>query len=310
MQPHGDLRSWASARVPQVAVWGRGQSSGFSLIELLIAMAIGIIVLVVISDSYVSGMFVHNRQSEELRVHESARFASELLARSIRRSGYRNTWEGKPSNSGKPQEFCATLPTGSQMAGRTAPATIDPAAANMAGTAVAVANASDVIRVRGYGEDNAAGTAADGSVLDCLGNAIRRGQLVEETLYVANDNTNNGEPALYCRTSFGGGSAAPLIPGVERLKILYGEDTDDDGTINRYVDFSQLTPGTGPDNVREVMVSMIVRSPDPINRQLTPMTNNQFSQLGSTFVAPEDNRLRRVYSTSVAVRNFRQCMNG
>lgn len=243
-------------------------------------------------------------------MQESARFASELMARSIRRSGYRNTWEAKPNNySGAAQEFCATSPIGSQMAGKTGPASIDPAAANMTGATVAVANASDVIRVRGYGEDNAGGTAADGSVLDCLGNAIRRGQLVEETLYVANDNTNNGEPALYCRTSFGGGSAAPLIPGVERLKMLYGEDTDGDGTINRYVDFSQLTPGTGPDNVREVMISMVVRSPDPVSRQLTT-TNTHFSQFGSTFTAPEDNRLRRVYSTTVAVRNFRQCMNG
>lgn len=309
MQPHGNLRRLASARMSRVPILGGSRSSGFSLIELLIAMAIGILVLFVISQSYLSGMFVHNQQSEELRVHESARFASELLARSIRRSGYRNTWAGYPSTynySGFPQDFCATSATGSQMAGKTGPSTIDPAAASMTGATVAIANASDVIRIRGYGEDNATGTAADGSVLDCLGNSIRRGQLVEETLYVANDNTNNNEPALYCRTSFSGGSSAPLVPGVERLKLLYGEDTDGDGVINRYVDFANLTPGTGPDNVREVMISMVVRSPDPVSRQLTT-TNRSFSQFESTFTAPSDNRLRRVFSTTVALRNFRQC---
>jgi type IV pilus assembly protein PilW len=227
-------------------------------------MTIGLIILMAVSGSYVNGLAMQRTHTDVSHLQESGRFAFELIARSVRHAGYRNTYAVVPDTAtgGLPSEFCSTGPTGSQLFGLNDAAAINPAAANLAGTAVTVINGSDVLRVRYFGEDNDAGTAADGSVLDCLGNAVRRGGNasvpVEDTLYVAVDSTSdpaNPQPALFCRSSTAGGLGTPLIPGVESMQVLYGEDIDADGRVDRYLPYSGVS---NPDNVFNMMVSLVL----------------------------------------------------
>ena len=290
------------------------REKGFTLIEVFVAMIIAMIILGVVSESYLSGLATQRLESEALRVQESGRFAMDLIARSVRRAGFRNTYSSGPTSA---QEFCSkTAVPGAHIAGVDDPATLS---VDIEGTAtvVNVSNSSDVLTLRGYGEDNAAGTAADGSVIDCLGNSIRRGELVEETLYVAPDATNGNEPALFCRSSMATGPQ-PLVAGVESMQILYGEDTDSDGVINRYVPFVDLAASGGVDNVFSVMVSIVVRSANPTMRIVEPRfeythfsgTDQEKSVTlpsATTTSATADKRLRRQFDSTISFRNFSQC---
>ena len=131
-----------------------------------------------------------------------------------------------------------------------------------------VLNTSDTVTFRYYGHDNPdtvtpPGTA-DGSVVDCQGNSVRRDDMLTETLYVAADATNNNEPTLFCGSvlvPFTGATTrvqVPLIPGVESLQLLYGEDTDGDGVINRYVPIQSVSDLGA---IKAIWVSVVIRAP-------------------------------------------------
>jgi type IV pilus assembly protein PilW len=273
----------------------------------------------VVTQAYVSSIATQRSQTDQTRLNESARFAFDLIGKTIRKAGYRNTYALYPATATAfAQEFCATSTVGRQLFGANDTSSIDPAASDFSGSTVATLNNSDVLRTRYYGEDNIAGTATDNSVLDCQGNAVRRGTLVEDTLYIAADNSNNNEPTLYCNTTSSGSIA--LVPGVESMQILYGEDTDNDGIINRYIPASTVT-ATQWDRILSVRVGIVVRTPNPVSNDNSVKKFNLFGtsyapggtppggDSGSVFSSPNpgDRRVRLMYTTEFALRNYPQC---
>jgi type IV pilus assembly protein PilW len=110
----------------------------------------------------------------------------------------------------------------------------------------------------------------------------------------------NGQPALW---RLDNNSPAPtgtnpveLIEGIENMQILYGEDTSADGTPNYYVPAG--TAGLDMDQVVSIRISLLVRSMDD-NLTLVPRA---YTYNGAT-TTPTDRRLRRVFSSTIAVRN-------
>ena len=271
------------------------------------------IVLLAVAMAWQTGIVMQQSQSDTSRLNETVRFAVDLLSREIKQAGLINKATNPPEFnfcSASPQNL--TTPFGAAIAGVNDPATIDPTITgmNFAGAAIAVSNLSDAIRVRYYGDDPNAGGVNGGTELssDCLGNAIPSRTLVEDTLYVAPDPNNNNEPSLWCHTSNpppnGVAASQPMVAGVESLQILYGEDLDADGIVNRYVP-SQLV--TSFDNVLSVKVSIVARSanavtPGPAVSKtyyhfgLPPPSTDTYVDPGGTagtqFTSPVDNRLR------------------
>lgn len=287
------------------------RSRGISLIELMIAMTIGLLIALGVTQAYLSGLGTQRAQTDVSRAQESGRFAFEILARSLRKAGYRN-----PKAVGQP--FCdgtdSTPPAMPRLVFLNDPSAIDATTSNLSGSSSTIANLSDVIRVRYYGE-GVVGGAADGTMVDCLGNAIAANTLQEDTIYIANDAGNGNEPTLYCYAS-NSGRAEPLIPGVESLQLLYGDDTDGDGSINRYVTAANAT---NPNHIRSVMVSVITRTAGTTNAvDLSQQIFNHFGtdyapgnaapsgDAGSVFTtsSPSDGRIRQHSTTVIALRNL------
>ena len=52
----------------------------------------------------------------------------------------------------------------------------------------------------------------------------------------------------------------PLVAGVESMQILYGDDNDADGIVNRYIR-GGIGNVSAPNNVRSVKLSIIARTP-------------------------------------------------
>jgi type IV pilus assembly protein PilW len=91
---------------------------------------------------------------------------------------------------------------------------------------------------------------------------------------------------------------AHLIEGVEDMQISYGVDTDatPDGTPNYYADGG--TAGLDLSKVVSIRVSLLLRTVENnIAAKPLPYTYN------GTTVTPLDRRIRRVFSTTIALRN-------
>jgi type IV pilus assembly protein PilW len=114
-------------------------------------------------------------------------------------------------------------------------------------------------------------------------------------------NNTSGEPALWRLDNSKPTSTTnpvELVEGIENMQILYGEDTDatSDGTANYYVPAG--TAGLDMDKVVSIRVSVLVRSMnDGLAAQPVAYTYN-----GET-VTPTDRRIRRVFTSTIALRN-------
>lgn len=273
---------------------------GFTLVELLVALTIGLLITLVVTQAYLSGLGTQRAQTSLTRAQEASRFAFDALSKAIRRAGYKNP---KATGLG----FCDS-PTVVRLVARNDITSIDPTAANLSGS-TPVLNSSDVVRVRYFGEGNTVTNIADGTISDCQGTAVAPNALVEETYFVAADANNNNEPTLFCYSSASAANGnVALIPGVESLQMLFGEDTDGDGSINGYVTATNIT---NTNNVRSIMISMVTRTPDATAVNRSAQSINHFSSkypatgdAGNTFNAPADGRMRQHSVTTIALRNI------
>jgi type IV pilus assembly protein PilW len=103
---------------------------------------------------------------------------------------------------------------------------------------------------------------------------------------------DSGLPALYQRVGLD--AAEELIEGVEGMQILYGEDTDDDSYSDRYLSANQVDM----EKVVSVKISILLQSiTDSLTSEVQSYTFN------GTTVTPTDHRVRRVFTTTIAIRN-------
>ncbi len=133
--------------------------------------------------------------------------------------------------------------------------------------------------------------------------------------YVRRSDVTN-ELSLYRR--IGENDAQELVEGVERMEILYGVDTDTDenapgyGSANYYVKADANTldvPGNAAATaanwakVVSVRISLLVATVDEIASQPLAYTFNDELHDGATFPLPTDRKLRRAFTTTIALRN-------
>ena len=280
------------------------RAKGFSLIELLVALAIGLLVTLVVTQAYLSGLGAQRAQTDVGRAQESSRFAFDLLARSLRKAGYKNP---KAPGTG----FCDSSNVPRIIVSNDASAI----SASTFGTSATIVNSSDVIQVRYFGEGLATTPfTTDGTMRDCLGNTIASNTLVSDTFFIAADTNNNNEPALFCyyqqRPTVIRWKPGALVPGVESMQLLYGEDTDGDGAINRYVPGSAIT-NANANNVRNTMLSLVTRTANANAVDRSAQAINHFgtsyapsSGDANIFTTPADGRTRQHFSTTIALRNL------
>lgn len=110
--------------------------------------------------------------------------------------------------------------------------------------------------------------------------------------YFVSTNTNNNL-SIYRR--IGSSNAQELVEGIEQMQILYGEDTDQDGSSNYYVSANNVVNMT---NIVSVRISLLAATLDNnLTAQPVPYTYN------GTTITPTDNKIRRVFNTTIAIRN-------
>lgn len=171
--------------------------------------------------------------------------------------------------------------------------------------------------------EHTANTCASGNIRTGLGTPIgscplgtsdtfpggRIYRLSAATYYIG---TNSyGEPALYRQTSSSSSSTAEeLIEGVQDMQLLYGIDTNADFAIDSYVTADKLTTSANWLTVLGIRVSLLMVSrldeqgitTQPQRYSLDKNGDGDVSDTGET-VTPTDTLLRKMFTTTIAVKN-------
>lgn len=109
----------------------------------------------------------------------------------------------------------------------------------------------------------------------------------------------NGNPGLFRRRFLEGGTGdtQELIEGVENMQILYGEDTNADRVADVYVAADAVGDWA---RVVSAKVGLLMRTPQ--DARIDPDTAT-YAILGTTVDPPDQRRVRRVVSWTLALRN-------
>lgn len=331
----------------------RSQQQGFSLVELLVSIVIGLLLVVGVLQAFISSKETYTMQSGLAKLQENGRFAMTFIARDIRQAGYsgcsrnatvsnvlRNASGALPSlvdfenplvateGGADPDSIQVLFSDSSNICEianhNTGSETIRCEAAHpyevgdivvatdCEHTAVfqvhSIGGGSDRVRHRQLaGSDIGNCTEGVGTPVDCSSVTGNLYSFDIGTVMALNsfryyiDNNDWEEPALYRDSLLVEGAYEvgtrrnELVEGVEDMQILYGEDTNGDGTANYYVPADQIA---NVDDVISVRVSLLIRSiEDTIVRD--GQTIN-FNGANATF---NDGRLRKVFTSTIALRN-------
>ena len=253
-------RSPANARLDQ--------QTGFSLVELMVALVVGLLLLTGVLQILLSNREGFDAQRATARVQENARLATFVLEHSIAHAGYLTELDDQTT---------AIFPSRTDAPGFTAGAVISGQSDSQ--------GSSDTLRVRFQGR---------GGVRDCRGRDIgdvTSPEMADMTFYV------NGDDTLICRGT--GGDFQPLVENVDRFEVRYGIDTNSTIGVDRYV--SSLV-GVDSGSVRSVRFQLLLRSKED-EQALPAIVNRIYEFTNGPPVSVNDRLARMLVDQTVALKN-------
>lgn len=155
----------------------------------------------------------------------------------------------------------------------------------------------NITGVTGSSIAHAAGGGPSGNVVAALPVSYVSPQLIplQQTAFFVAQGLG-GQSALMRATYAGGAwTAAPLVPGVQTLQVLYGSGAN--GAITQYTAASAVVDWT---QVYAVKLSFLIEGQLGSGGPNNPIT---FNLLGTSVSVPQDGRLRRVYELTINLRN-------
>jgi len=163
------------------------------------------------------------------------------------------------------------------------------------GSGVVVHNTGSATQPGNY---NVTNPGCPGANAHCLSKVYKDDALIYkmQSITYSIQNGASGQPALFRSVN---GTAVELIEGVENMQIFYGEDSDGDNTPNYYVDAG--VAGLDMDKVISIRISLLLHSID--DNITSKFIGYKFPFGDSAEVTPTDKRLRKVFTSTIAVRN-------
>ncbi len=300
---------------------GRAQR-GLTLVELMVAMLIGLVVVLAAAMTLVISKKGLTSVDQAAQLRDNARFATEILQRLVVQTGYRAnkfqaSAEGVTNLNIKGEE--ANPPPnifGLNDRTRTEDKTWDE---GVNWSVKDLGKNSDILVLR-YQANPVNAESMDRndlSMIDCSGTPVAtvpqsRHDRAISIIYVGT--STDGEPSLMCGRSPSGTApykAQPMVRGVESFQVLYGVDgvvpksasVAADSVPERYVDASKLTVD-GNDvatyanwrRVRSVRVALVLRgapgsAADAVNKAIYPFSPGNVGSsctLGADFGSSSD----------------------
>jgi len=217
---------------PHTARVARDFQKGFSLVELMIAITLGLILLSGVVYVFINSAYAYRLQQGSARAQESGRSGLFIMERVIREAGF----YADPTQYLVANTFFAAPNTAiSGTEGGTGPDTL-------------------VIRYQGH---------PDGTIVDCLGNSVGAGVTATNTFSLSAVNPTTNARTLLCTrniplaTPAVVGDVQNLMEGVVDFQVQYGIDTNGDGLADQYVQANNVADWT---TVHTLRISLTTNS--------------------------------------------------
>ena len=267
---------------------------GFSLVELMVAMVLGLLVVLIVTQFMLTSQRTYGATHEHGRVQESARYALDEITKNIRMAGFSTSgdnpaffYTGVCTTSGG-SEVCSNDGTGST------------------GLALSDQIAVLISPTDDNGDNFVDDEDVDDLAEDCTGSngAGTSGEIIPSNSHqVANVfylDVNGGVNSLYCRgynvsTLSWVSTPVPLIDGIDGLQVQYGLS---DSTGTTYLPAASITDWG---SVVAVKIQLLASTGDNVGS--ADYATRSFQLLDSASVTYSDNFNRQIYSTTVRVNN-------
>jgi type IV pilus assembly protein PilW len=349
----------------------RAKQQGITLVELMIAMVIGLILTAGVSQIFISTQQTHRITEEQSRLQENARFALGFITKDVREAGYTgcraieemnvqtvanapvpnydqdSTINGNEATSATvwtpalAASINGTVVSGTDTVtiqkGTSCGATLIGSAASNAQIQISTPNscniqADDVLMISDCQDAHifrANSTSVGGTQTVTHPSSSNNGThlcINQAGVGTGSCGTGNAKSygadsellkftslTYYIRQGAGGRNALwvydntkatsaqnpiELIEGVEDMQVTYGVDTSGDDTVDAYQTANTVNTAANWINVISAEISLLVET------QADNLTtdNLTYTYNGAT-VTSADNRLRRVFTTVVGIRN-------
>ncbi|MBB3214355.1 type IV pilus assembly protein PilW [Herbaspirillum sp. Sphag1AN] len=286
----------------------RHQQQGLTLIELLIAMALGIGVTLAATALLSTVKLSYLSVYDQALIQDSGHYATEVISQALRQAGYvphdEANWDV--------QELQQLLPAVIGLDNSRLPVTspgITQAVNNQAN------HASDVLAVRFLGNSAS-------PLFNCAGFAVKAiarqpgkpnnlaAQQGWSIFFIAADST--GTPELRCKytTQAGGWNSTAIVRNVEAFHVLYEVSASTDGQLTQFLPAYALTAQQWP-KVVAVQFALLLRG----EHFTTDGSNETYPLFGSTYHNNDDGivtitakdqhrKLRKIFRSTVQLRNL------
>lgn len=271
---------------------------GFSLVELMIALVIGLILTAAVGYVFISSRQAFRSNEGMARLQENTRSAVLMVNTVIRMAGYLPD----PLNYIDP----TTVFVDPQLA------VFGGAASGLSakyGLTPTITTGGDYIEVSYVGSGDSSGNA-DGYTKDCIGGSVSNLQRATNLFFISKS-THDSVPSLYCavaKTTFPGnppaaltfGTPQPLVYGVTKLTITYGVDSDGDQAVDYYTTASYLGAANSGKwkTIKSVQLVLTTESPDTITAADATVGSPDYAVSTSSGA-----RLQRQLTQTVELRN-------
>lgn len=271
---------------------------GLTLIELLVAMGLGVFLLAGIVQVFVGSRASFDVIRAQSGMQESARFAMSFISQASRQAGYINAGNVDTGNEyaiDLVNVFNGSNPRWPAEGGFEDSSVVvgfdDAAGAPAAIQGVAVKAETDVFAIRQQGDP-------DGLMMDCEGIALSvdTAEYIRMTFFVGDDDQ------LYCEVFDGTALRAPvaLVSGIEDMQVLYGIGglPDDRFRVQKYIAANTVTADEWYD-VMTIRVGLMSIS----DNQPLETTAKSYTLLDKQIDDVSDGRARQTFTKTIALRS-------
>lgn len=283
----------------------RARRNGWGLVECLIAVALGLLVVLMGSGLLIAAGSNARNHTESMWLGDGGRYALRIMAQAIRQSAFID-WDSESAPPAWPTASVDGLDA----------ASISRGSDGISMPLPPVANGSDVLALRYAGAG--AGANGDGSSVNCGGFGVAGATRGWSIFYVAEDAA--GVPELRCKyRSAGGWGADAVVRGVDSFQVLYGVDTDVplDGVPNTYLNATAVQALEGWKRVCSIKLALLLHGEHNTRADTVDARYDLFGpayseahgedvgvRVSEARLPPSQRlRARRVFGMTVALRN-------
>lgn len=291
-----------------------GQQKGFTLIELMVSLAIGLVLMTSVLMIVVSSTQSARVSDAETEMNEEGVIALNLLQQQIRLAGYSQTVADTDAIS---KNFVDTSIRGCDKG------FVDAGVAFKSLTCNTTGDNNGAIAIR-YEADKINTTEISSKASNCQMNGITANTasavtgkpdfaLADNRYFVRTSGTDSGRPELSCRGATSKSTydaVQPLIENVEQLKFTYGIVATTDAADNQVVTYMTATEIDDnyptSDNsqwkrVASVKICLVMRSAETARDN--SVSGQVYKDCDGASKTSTDGYLRRAYITTAQLRN-------